>query len=242
MTDFPTLLAAEIGNRYTITVPLTGDDLSFGRVLGEDQSYHRPAFVDDGLECVTCRCSTILLDSGYFRTRRRYRSRILIWHGPTLKHWTTGELVTAAKLNTNIRDNLGFLAGWEGDFENQDVTGFTNTAYADLDALTAAPFSNAVSVSVVTGTEALVIVSVVRITQVTSGTCFLSYRVSGATTLAADDDFGLRCSIITSVQSMSVIQVRTGLTAGTNVFELQARVTANSANMSNPSIVVIPKP
>lgn len=163
----------------------------------------------------------------------------MAWTSP--ETWSTGELVTAAKLNTNLRDNLLFLAGWQADLENQDVNGFTNTSYADLDALTAAPFSNPVAVTVETGTAALVIISVARIQQVTAGTGFVSYRVSGATTLAGDDDFSIRNSS-TAVGTASFPHVRTGLTAGSNTFEMQARTSSNSANLSNPTITVIPLP
>lgn len=123
------------------------------------------------------------------------------------------------------------------DLENQDVNGFTNTSYADLDALTTAAFANPVAVTLTTGTEALVMISVARSQQVTSGTHFVSYRVSGATTIAANDDFSTRNND-TTVTTKTFQHVVT-LTPGSNTFEMQARTTANSANLSNPSITVI---
>lgn len=164
----------------------------------------------------------------------------MAWTTP--RTWTTTELVTAAMMNTHVRDNLDFLAGWESALSNQDITGFTNTSYADLDALTTAPFSSPVIVSVLTGTTAQVTISCARVSQTTAGTLFLGYRISGATTRAADDDFGVRYAAGGAIISSTFTHLATGLTAGTNTFELQAKVTSNSGNLSNPSILVMAQP
>jgi len=161
----------------------------------------------------------------------------MAWTAP--RTWTTGELVTAAFMNNHVRDNLLFLVSRTSADLNADVNGFTNTSYADLDALTTAAFASPVAVTLTTGTAALVIISAARIQQVTSGTVFMSYRVSGASTIASDDDRSIRYSD-TSVATMTYQIPVTTLTAGSNTFELQARTTANSANLSNPVITVIP--
>lgn len=163
----------------------------------------------------------------------------MAWTAPATV--TTGDLMTAAFWNAQVRDNMLFLGGFDAADTNQDVNGFTNTSYADLDALSAAAFTNPVAVTVDTGTEAIVTISAARVQQVTSGTLFLSYRVSGASTIASDDDWSIRSSNTASVLAQSFTHLRTGLTAGSNTFELQARVTANSGNLSNPSIAVTPR-
>lgn len=123
---------------------------------------------------------------------------------------------------------------------NEDVTGYTNTSYADLDALTTAPFAAPVAVTVTTGTSALVMLSAARHSQDTSGTGFVGYRVSGASTIAAADDWALRAAGAVGIRSGTFQHVVTGLTPGVNVFEMQARVTANAGNLSNPVLTVIP--
>jgi hypothetical protein len=139
--------------------------------------------------------------------------------------------VTAAGLLGAVKDADGL---------NENVAGFTNTSYADLDALTTAAFSRGVTASATTGTTALVVISVNQIVQATSGTCLLSYRVSGASTIASDDTRAVRVTTSAARLSSTFVSFHSGLTAGANVFELQARVTANSADLVNPTIAVIP--
>lgn len=161
----------------------------------------------------------------------------MAWTAP--RTWTTGELVTAAFLNTHLRDNLSYLAGFASDTETQDVNGFTNTAYADLDALTAAAFTNPVAVTATTGTKALIHISTTAMNINTSGSCFLAYRVSGASTIASSDANAARADV-TGRSGVTIVHTEEGLTAGSNTFELQARVTANNGRITNPRITVIP--
>ena len=60
----------------------------------------------------------------------------MAWSSP--RTWTTGELVTAAMLNTDVRDNLNFLpVGAPG--HNCDSRTFTNTSLWTLTLSPAAP-------------------------------------------------------------------------------------------------------
>lgn len=162
----------------------------------------------------------------------------MAWTAP--RTWTTTELVTAAMMNTHVRDNLVFLGGKSGVTVDDTVAGFTNTAYADLDALTTDPFASPAIVSVLTQTSAIVIMSFSYVIQNTSGDCWFSYRISGATTVASSDNWGIRSSAAASQAARTFVHHRTGLTAGTNTFEMQGRVTANNANAGRPSLTVIP--
>lgn len=162
----------------------------------------------------------------------------MAWTAP--RTWTTGELVTAALMNTHVRDNLSHLGGSTGASLDQDRNGFTNTSFADLDALTTQPFSSPVAVTVTTGTTALIVISAHIIAQNTSGTCRLGYRVSGASTVAAADSHAAISSDAGSNLSATFAVVKTGLTAGSNVFELQARTSANSGRIFHPALTVIP--
>ena len=139
------------------------------------------------------------------------------------------EVVTAAKLNmaTTVSAARGAAA---------DDRTFTNTSYADLDALTGgAGTISAVAVTVTTGT--LVTVTVSGTMSTTGGTVVLSYRISGATTLAAATPNGAR-QTGTGLVSCSFTDVQT-ITAGVNVFELQAVVVgAFTGRLIAPTLVV----
>lgn len=162
----------------------------------------------------------------------------MAWTAP--RTWTTGELVTAAIMNTHVRDNLLHLGDSAGTTVDDTVTGFTNTSYADMDALTTDQLNAPVIATVDTLTTALVIVSCRTIVQATSGNAFMSYRVSGASTIASDDDFSVFATTAANNASRTFAHTRTGLTAGANTFEVQARVSANSATIQSPGIIVIP--
>ena len=120
---------------------------------------------------------------------------------------------------------------------------FTNTSYLDLDALTGgAGTITAVSASVVTGTRALVMFSAeVGNDTVGQGTK-ISYKISGATTVAADDTWYAFHNTATGAGESVVGRslVHGGLTPGTNVFEVQAKVSANTGTISKVYLVVIP--
>ena len=166
------------------------------------------------------------------------------WSGiawTTPRTWVTGELVTAAQMNTDVRDNINFLASWESAIQVQDANGFTNTSYADLDALTTVPFSSPVIVTVTTGTVALVIVSAGVIRNLTAPQiCHLGFRVSGATTTAASDNYSAGSDGSVTDRTKTLV-VPVTLTAGVNTFELQARVSANTGRIINPALTVIPQ-
>lgn len=162
----------------------------------------------------------------------------MAWTAPATV--TTGDLMTAAFWNTQVRDNLLHLGESSGLTVDDTVTGFTNTSYADMDALTTDTLNAPVAVTVDTMTTAIVIVSCRTIVQATSGNAFMSYRVSGASTIASDDDFSVFATTAANNASRTFAHTRTGLTAGSNVFEVQARVSANSATIQSPGIIVIP--
>ena len=106
-------------------------------------------------------------------------------------------------------------------------TSFTST-------LSGSPGANP-SVTLVTGTSALIILSANIIN--TGGYSIVSVAVSGATTLAASDQYCL-ASALTTEQSQTTTLVLTGLTAGTNTFTISYRVTAATGTIQRRSLVV----
>lgn len=107
--------------------------------------------------------------------------------------------------------------------------GTTGTSYAGLTTATA--------VTVTTGTKALVTVTVYFYNNSNSATChgYAGYAISGATTVAAGDQYASQCWINTSAASstngfsFSSTFLHTGLTAGSNVFTMQYRVNSSES-------------
>lgn len=142
--------------------------------------------------------------------------------------FVTDEVVTAAKLNMAT-----VIAG----ASNVSDRTFTNTTYLDLDALTGGAGSMAaVAVTVTTGT--LAVVTITGTMSATAGTALLGYRVSGASTIVATAAIGCRREDAASQEITTAFSHVVSLTAGVNVFELQASVTAGTGRLLSPCLIV----
>lgn len=100
--------------------------------------------------------------------------------------------------------------------------------------------ATAISVTLVTGTSALLTLSNSFILPAAGTNVFMTISVSGATTIAAGDTNGF---LITTPGSnyytgSSRTYVLSGLTAGTNTFTLNYKVGANTATFIHRSLVV----
>ncbi len=171
---------------------------------------------------------------------------------------------TAALANTHLRDNLnetapgiasagGRLIVTDGansiaeriptqDTDAGTGTG-TNSSYLTLANLTGgSAFGGEVEVTVTTGTEALVLFAAQMQTTTAGGNTLMSYGVSGATTVSPDDNQAIQyeSSGTGDVAQFSTFHFATGLTAGSNVFKLYARVTAGTMTIADPRIFVLP--
>jgi len=99
-------------------------------------------------------------------------------------------------------------------------------------------------VTVTTGTHALVVVSARFVLNTTAGAnTEITYSISGATTVAAN--VGPRSAVHESgaagdLAALEVTYLETGLTAGSNTFQMEAKVSAGSGTVSNPKMIVIP--
>lgn len=167
----------------------------------------------------------------------------MAWTTP--RTWTTSELVTAAIMNAHVRDNFNYLASIDEANDLANSRTFTNTSFADLDALTGGSGSLAAcAVSVVTGTRALVHICAASVSSSGTGTTALGYRISGASTVAASSTLALRTSgVAAELVGATRTHLVEGLTAGTNVFELQAvTAAANTGTLTSPQIIVEPLP
>jgi hypothetical protein len=108
----------------------------------------------------------------------------------------------------------------------------TSTTFTDL--ATAGP-----AVTITTGTKALVIVSSFLYSSIAGYNSFAGFAVSGATTIAATDDYALADGT-TAGGGVSRATRLTTLTAGSNTFTMKYRQTiSGTASFVNREIIVI---
>ena len=115
--------------------------------------------------------------------------------------------------------------------------GTTSATYTDL--ATAGP-----AVTVTTGTKALITVSAELYNTTANGGSYMSFAVSGATTVAAADlysvSMGPVAATVADAIGASRVTLLTGLTAGSNVFTAKyRRLNAGTATFANRTISVI---
>jgi hypothetical protein len=119
------------------------------------------------------------------------------------------------------------------------ITANESTTSNSYTALTTAQ-----SVTVTTGTKALVILTSRIFPNADRRAGYLSFTVSGATTLAASDENSLYFTTGTAASPAdgyraSVVIYLTGLTAGSNTFNIRAKTTDGvTTNFSNRQIIV----
>ncbi len=151
--------------------------------------------------------------------------------GKRLAIGAAGAQLTAAPSN----DLFWRTQGTDVDTGNNTMT---STSYITLGSV---GFASEVEVSIVTGTSALVLFKAQLNNNGAGNWVAISYSVSGATTVAAAANHSIMYeSGATDDQAeFAGFDLRTGLTAGTNVFTLEAKVNAGTGTVTRPEIVVI---
>lgn len=117
------------------------------------------------------------------------------------------------------------------------ATGQTTTTTSYTDLATAGP-----SVTLTTGTKALVIISTRMYVGAGSTDIYTSYAVSGATTIAASDSTAIALGssgVNLPVVGASWASLLTGLTAGSNTFTMKYRVSGSTGTWDRRYITVI---
>lgn len=174
----------------------------------------------------------------------------MAWTAPMT--FVSGTVLTAAQLNTHLRDNLAETAPAKaltpgGIFVTNDVnqivervpkSGFvdpsqdtTSSSYTDL--ATVGP-----SVTTTTGTRALVLISA-GITSSTTSASRASFGVSGASSIEPDDNWSIRLSGVFSV-NCGTHHFMTDLSPGTNTFTMKYLSGSGSTSFFDRRITVIP--
>lgn len=161
------------------------------------------------------------------------------WTAP--RSWVVGEIVTAALLNTHIRDNEIDLDARTTMTQSTVATSQTTTSTTYTDLATAGP-----AVTLTVGTQMLVTVGCQATNNTASDGALMSYSMSGAGTVAASDDrafgiggfsgstpnlIGSRTFLVTGLTpgSYTVKAVYKAVTGGTATF-LSRQIIAQPAN------------
>lgn len=144
------------------------------------------------------------------------------------KATTAGSLFVATGSNAIAQRTIGstFTAATENT---------TNTSYVDL--ATAGP-----AVTVTTGTSAIVMWSAHMWNDTAGSRPYMSYAVSGATTIAAGDAIAYAHDVSAAgrIIGASRIMMQAGLTGGSNTFTAKYRVSANTGTWAQRHLMVIP--
>lgn len=163
---------------------------------------------------------------------------------------------TSAQWNTYVRDNLNQtlpgLASAAGDWfvstganavarrvpsAASVLTSQTTTSTSYTDLTTSGP-----AVTVTTGTQALVFFDCQMSNSALDNRTYMSVAVSSATTVAANDDWGVWVGGLTAANlcASGMVKLFTGLTAGSNVFTAKYRVEGGTGTFVNRHLCVIP--
>ena len=174
----------------------------------------------------------------------------MAWTSPMTA--SSGSVFTASQFNTNVRDNLNQTAPALVTAAGQIVvstaantlaartpaqgfvtTGQTTTSASYADLTTVGPV-----VTVTTGTQAIV---GLYCSFFNSGsfTNWASFEISGATTAAALDSTSVSL-LINSYVNLGATFLYTGLTAGSNTFQMQYKVNGGTGTFANRRLFVIP--
>lgn len=166
--------------------------------------------------------------------------------------FSSGSVLTAAQLNTHLRDNLLETAPAKATAANQHFVGTganaiaarlidddivetsestTSTSYTDL--ATTGP-----TVTSTTGSLALVTVTAECVNNTAAATANATFAISGATTTAASDIRRIRNSGTSAIRVS--VQTLIGVTAGSNTFQMKYRASSNTATFENRRIHVFP--
>lgn len=157
----------------------------------------------------------------------------MAWTAP--RTWVTGEVVTAALLNTHLRDDLIDLDRRTSPTEATVATAQTTTATSYGDLGTAGP-----AVTQTIGSTGKALIAIYAAIHNSGGNfSLMSYAVSGATTVAASDASSLQTSVADDLR-VGATMLHTGLNAGSTTFTAKYRVTANTGTFTGRRLLASP--
>ena len=150
----------------------------------------------------------------------------------TPKTWAVGDVLTAADMNTYNRDNLTALQPQAATVSTSPST--ASTSYTDLGTVGPA-------VTLTTGSSVLVDIGCGLANGTGGDGAFMSYAVSGATTISAVDATSVGATSASAGASVQAAfsYLQTGLTPGSNTFTAKYKaVTGGTATFTQRIIIV----
>lgn len=156
----------------------------------------------------------------------------MAWVAP--RTWVTNEVVTAAMMNQDVRDNSTDLDSRTTTSGAEVTTSETTTSTAYTDLATSGP-----AVTVTTGTVAMVSLRGEIFNSAAGNASIMSFAISGATTSAAADAKSVYVKGTAAFGIGGVFRA-TGLTAGSNTFTAKYRVDAGTGTFVNRQIIAWP--
>jgi hypothetical protein len=161
----------------------------------------------------------------------------MAWTAP--RTWVEGETITAALLNTHLRDNMleteaalatgGLTGGYFVGNSTNDIVE-RKAGYGQTLGTTTTSSSTytgvAPTVTVTSSDRALVLWSANFSEDTANRSCWCSVAVSGATTIAATDDTSLAGSSVAANRDRQMMSIKwfNTLNAGSNIFTMQYHV------------------
>jgi hypothetical protein len=168
---------------------------------------------------------------------------------------TLNAAFTAAQFNQYVRDNLlctepalamnpgGLFVSTAANAVAQRVpSGSTYGLYETTASTSYVALTHATAVTATTGAQAFCFWSCGMMNNTANVAAACSVAVSGASAVAASDDWGTWINGIAANCSVKrgSFNLFTGLTPGANTFSLQFRVTSGTGSFGNRTICVIP--
>ncbi len=176
----------------------------------------------------------------------------MVWTAPIT--FVSGTTLTAAQLNTNLRDNLNetmpakattagyhFVSTGTGAIAERAIEAATVNAF---ESGTSATYANLATpgpmVTVTTGTKALCVYSVNARHSLDHIATLTSIAVSGATSVAANDAWAIIVDGLSPLQALACGMSKVfGLTPGSNTFIMQHRTNSGTGTYGNRHLIVI---
>lgn len=176
------------------------------------------------------------------------------WSAPMTA--VAGATFTAAEFNQYVRDNLNECPTAKATAEGQFFVSTASNAVAarqmsfqtvaTSQTTTSTSYTNLATtgpvVTVSTGTRALVMFASAIDNTVSNGASNASVAVSGASSIAASDNWRLvrDGAASTNVWRIAMIHMFDTLTAGSNTFTMQYKVGSGTGTFSNRELIVLP--
>jgi hypothetical protein len=169
--------------------------------------------------------------------------------------FTSGNTLTAAQLNTNVRDDLNetspakatAASRWFPGIGANDVRerAILGDSIVTSESTTSTSYTNLASwgptVTLTTSTYALVWINAHLQTNTAGAVTYASYEVTGASSISASDVWCCRmqASGTNDDQRAGIAHYQNAITAGSNSFRMMYRTTAGTASFASRHILVM---